>query len=114
MFLGTNSHLGIGRASALQFAQNGAKAIYLCDYDAEFLDVHKHEITSLYPGTDVHTRCFDAADETEVKNVVDDAVRRYGRLDVFFANAGTIGPHAPFTDIDGSEFMQTLRVNALG
>lgn len=111
---GANSILGIGRASAHQFAQNGAKAVYICDYDDSNLEAHKREIESLYAGVNIHTRQFDAADEKAISEVVKDALDRYGRLDVFFANAGITGPHTKFSDIDADEFMDTMRVNALG
>lgn len=110
---GANSILGIGRASAHQFAEHGAKAIYICDYDDSNLEAHKREIAGLWPQVDVHTRKFDAADEKAVKEVIDDAVKQYGRLDVFFANAGTVGPHALFSEIDADDFMNVLRVNSL-
>ncbi|KAK3386902.1 hypothetical protein B0H63DRAFT_142043 [Podospora didyma] len=111
---GANSVLGIGRASAHQFAQNGARAIYICDYDDSNLAEHKCEITASWPTVDVHTQQLDAADEKAVKAVVDDALQRYGRLDVFFANAGVIGPMALFTDVDADDFLETMRVNSLG
>ncbi|KAG0645935.1 3-oxoacyl-reductase [Hyphodiscus hymeniophilus] len=110
---GTNSAIGIGRASAHQFAQNGARAVYLCDYDDSNLEAHQREITSLYPGVDVHTRQFDAADEESVKKVVDDALKTYGRLDVFFANAGIVGQPKIFTDVSADEFLFTLRTNVV-
>ncbi|KAK4157677.1 hypothetical protein C8A00DRAFT_11493 [Chaetomidium leptoderma] len=111
---GANSILGIGRASAHQFAEHGAKAIYICDYDGTNLEAHKREINALWPQVEVHPRQFDAADEKSVKDVIDDALQRYGRLDVFFANAGIVGPHALFTDIDADDFMEVMRVNSLG
>lgn len=112
--LGANSPIGIGRASAHQFAHNGAKAVYVCDYDETHLATHKREIESLYPGVDVHTRQFDAGDSDAVKAVVDDAIARYGRLDVMFANAGIIGTPKVFTDIEADDFMNTLRTNTVG
>ncbi|CAN8103655.1 unnamed protein product [Discula destructiva] len=111
---GANSPIGIGRATAHQFAQNGAKAVYMCDFADTFLGYHETEIKSLYPGCEVHTRVFDAADEPAVKAVVDEAVERYGRLDVMFANAGVTGLPARFTDVSEKDFMEVLRVNALG
>ncbi|RDW66102.1 putative 3-oxoacyl-[acyl-carrier-protein] reductase FabG-2 [Coleophoma cylindrospora] len=110
---GTNSPLGIGRASAHQFAQNGARAVYICDFASTNLETHKREIESLYPGVEVHTRQFDAADEKSVKAVVDDAIATYGRLDVFFANAGIVGQNKLFTDISEDEFLATLRTNVV-
>lgn len=62
----------------------------------------------------MHIRDFDAGDESAVQAVVDDAVEKYGRLDVFFANAGVIGQPVAFTEIDGEGFMDTLRTNTLG
>ncbi|KAJ5083360.1 hypothetical protein N7456_012787 [Penicillium angulare] len=111
---GANSPNGIGRASAHQFANNGAKAVYICDYSDSHLPTHKRELESLYPGVDVHTRQFDAADEKAVVSVIDDALSKYGRLDIFFANAGIVGQPKVFTDIDGDDFMKTMKTNALG
>ena len=110
---GTNSPLGIGRASAHQFAQNGAKALYICDFNDSNLEIHKRELASLYPSVEVHTRQFDAADEQAVKAVVDDAVKRYGRLDIFFANAGIVGQPKIFTDITAEEFLATMNTNVV-
>ncbi|KAK2763331.1 hypothetical protein FQN54_009967 [Arachnomyces sp. PD_36] len=111
---GANSPIGIGRASAHQFAHNGAKAIFICDFSDSHLATHKREIESLYPGVDIHTRQFDAGDENEVKKVVDEAIEKYGRLDIMFANAGIVGQPKLFTEIDSDEFMQTMQTNSLG
>jgi NAD(P)-dependent dehydrogenase (short-subunit alcohol dehydrogenase family) len=110
---GANSALGIGRATAHQFAESGARAIYLCDFDGSNLEAHKKEITGLYPNVEIQTRQFDAADEAKVKAVVDDALERYGRLDIFFANAGITGPNVLFTDISAEDFMNVHKVNTL-
>lgn len=61
----------------------------------------------------MHTRQFDAADEKSVKAVVDDAITTYGRLDVFFANAGVVGQNKLFMDISEDEFLATLRTNVV-
>ncbi|KAI1152927.1 putative 3-oxoacyl-reductase FabG [Nemania diffusa] len=108
---GANSIIGIGRATAHLFAESGAKAVYICDYDSKNLETHKREITSLYPAVSVHIRQFDAADEQAVKAVVDEAIQNYGRLDVFFANAGMVGPMAAFTDVSKEDFMKVLDTN---
>ncbi|OJJ45005.1 hypothetical protein ASPZODRAFT_134438 [Penicilliopsis zonata CBS 506.65] len=111
---GANSPTGIGRATAHQFARNGARAIYLCDFADSHLATHKRELASLYPDVAVHLRTFDAADEAAVKSVVDDAVREYGRLDVFFANAGVVGHSSKLvTELTADEFARTLRTNTV-
>lgn len=109
---GTNSVLGIGRATGYQFAENGAKAIYLCDFDSSNLESHKREINATFPDVEVHVRQFDAGNEEAVKEVVDHAIKTYGRLDVFFANAGIVGKPVHFKDVEKSEFMKVMETNA--
>jgi NAD(P)-dependent dehydrogenase (short-subunit alcohol dehydrogenase family) len=48
-----------------------------------------------------------------VKEVVDHAIETYGRLDIFFANAGIVGNNKLFTDIGEKEFLATLRTNVV-
>ncbi|KAI5458045.1 3-oxoacyl-acyl carrier protein reductase [Mariannaea sp. PMI_226] len=110
---GANSALGIGRATAHQYAESGARALYLCDYDDSYLNAHKEELAAAFPQVEVHTRRFDAADDASVKQVVDDALAQYGRLDVFFANAGVHGKHSQFLDFNSDEFMSVLKTNTL-
>jgi NAD(P)-dependent dehydrogenase (short-subunit alcohol dehydrogenase family) len=88
--------------------------VYICDYADQHLTTHQREIAASWPAVHVHTRKLDAADETALKEVVADALSRYGRLDVFFANAGVVGPNAVFTDVESNDFMETMRVNSLG
>jgi NAD(P)-dependent dehydrogenase (short-subunit alcohol dehydrogenase family) len=109
---GANSPIGIGRASAHQFARHGAKAIYLCDFSSTHLDLHSRELTSLYPSVDVHTRTFDASEESAVQAVVAEAAEKYGRLDVFFANAG-ISSGLVFWEETPDNFMKMLKTNTL-
>ncbi|OBT52361.1 hypothetical protein VE04_06783 [Pseudogymnoascus sp. 24MN13] len=97
----TNSPMGIGRATAHQYAENGARAraIYLCDFADSHLATHKRELASLFPAVEVRLRQFDAA--------------TYGRLDVFFANAGIVGVPKIFTEIEADEFLATLKTNTV-
>jgi NAD(P)-dependent dehydrogenase (short-subunit alcohol dehydrogenase family) len=90
---GTNSPLGIGRATAHQFANNKARAIFICDFNTQYLETHKRELNSLYPDVAIHTSKVDAGDEADVKRVVDEALEKYGRLDVFFANVSIHPKH---------------------
>lgn len=67
----------------------------------------------MYPDVEIHTRKFDAADEQAVKEVIDHALKAYGRLDIFFANAGIVGTNKVFTDISAEDFLATLRTNVV-
>jgi NAD(P)-dependent dehydrogenase (short-subunit alcohol dehydrogenase family) len=87
---GANSPIGIGRAAAHQYAANGAKAVYICDAASSYLETHKREMKELYPDVEVIPTVLDVSKEDAVKAVCEDAVKRFGRLDVMFANAGTV------------------------
>ena len=68
---------------------------------------------SLYPETKIHARKFDAADEAPMKAVVDEALSKYGRLDVMFANAGIAGTNRDFRDVEADEVLKVLRTNVV-
>jgi len=111
---GANSVNGIGRATSHQFARNGARAVFICDYKTDLLDIHAREIQSLYPGVDVHARKVDAAEESDVENLVNEVLEKYGRLDIFFANAGITTGMERITEASADNFMKAMRTNALG
>lgn len=108
---GCNSPLGMGRATAHQFARNGALAVYICDYVDSYLGLHVEEMNELYPNVHVHARHFDAGNEDGVKEVVDHAIKTYGRLDVFFANAANSGTWKEVWNMKVDEFERTIRTN---
>lgn len=110
---GVNSPTGIGRASVHQFAHNGAKAIFMCDFSTQHLDTHAKELKELYPQVEVHARKIDAGNEKDVQGVVEEAIAKYGRLDIFFANAGIVGSMDRVMDASAEKFMEVMRTNSL-
>ncbi|KAH9859029.1 NAD-P-binding protein [Lenzites betulinus] len=109
---GAGSLKGIGRATALTFAHQGARHLYLSDFDATNLPELKSTIEKLYPDVKVTVTQADAADESAISNICKQALQDEGRLDVFFANAG-IATVQPFSQITAEQFMNVMRVNAL-
>lgn len=101
----------MGRATAHQYARNGARAVYICDYVDEYLNLHVEELNELYPKVEVHARTFDAGDEAATKAVVAHALETYGQLDVFFANAANSGTWKEVWNTDVEEFERTMRTN---
>ena len=85
----------------------------MCDFSDQYLPVHERELQSLYPEVDIHARKFDAADEEAMKAVIAEAIEKYGRLDVMFANAGIVGTNKPFGEVEAAEFMKVMRTNVL-
>ncbi|CAG8686702.1 12789_t:CDS:2 [Acaulospora colombiana] len=108
---GVGSLKGIGRATALLFAHQGAKALYLLDFDGTNLPNLKETIEKSYP--DVHVAVIegDAADDATISNLVSRALSEQGRLDVFFANAGVASGKPSITAISDDEWDQMMHIN---
>jgi NAD(P)-dependent dehydrogenase (short-subunit alcohol dehydrogenase family) len=81
----TGAGSGIGRASALLFAAEGARVV------AADLDESAAAATVAEMSTEGLARRVDVADEDETKALADDTVERFGRIDVLFNNAGIAG-----------------------
>jgi len=110
---GVGSLKGIGRASALHFAHEGARHLYLIDFDSTNLPELKATIDErLYPDVKVTTIQGDAADEALISGVCERALKEEGKLDVFFANAG-IATVNPLESTTSESFMNVMRVNSL-
>jgi NAD(P)-dependent dehydrogenase (short-subunit alcohol dehydrogenase family) len=109
---GAGSTMGMGRATAIAFAKAGAGVIYVTDLRTELLEPFAAELEKAHPGLTVIPRKVDAASENDVKEVCEDAVQRFGRLDVFFANAG-IATGNRLGDISTEQFMHVMKTNAL-
>ncbi len=106
----TGAASGIGRASAILFAAEGAKLVIADKAEA----VHETAETILKAGGTVAALTGDAGDEGFVESLVKRAVADYGKLDVFYANAGIVGPYVPITEIDAAGVAELLRVNLIG
>ncbi|KAI0032460.1 sex determination protein tasselseed-2 [Vararia minispora EC-137] len=109
---GVGSLKGIGRATALLFAHEGARHLFLVDYAGENLPDLKSAITQKYADVKVTTIQADAADEAAIRGVCSRAMQEEGRLDVFFANAG-IATGTVLQDTSVKQFNEVMRINAL-
>src|ERR1700729_4292693 len=90
----TGALTGIGRATALAFAHDGARIVVSGRRD-EAGDALTRELRSL--GVEAEYIRADVRHEDDVRNLVDKTVARFGRLDVAVNNAGTEGTPGPVT-----------------
>ncbi|KAK7692944.1 hypothetical protein QCA50_004585 [Cerrena zonata] len=109
---GAGSLRGIGRASAILWAHEGAKHLYLVDYDETNLPNLKSTIEGKYPDVKVTTLQGDASDENAIASLCKRALQEEGRLDVFFANAG-VATASPLDSVTAEGFMNTMKINTL-
>ena len=106
----TGAASGIGRASALALAENGA-AVIAADLDEA---VHDTAQRIRDAGGTAWSTTADVADERAVADLVQASVDRHGGLEIMFANAGVVGPIATFLDVPIAEWRRVLDVNLIG
>jgi NAD(P)-dependent dehydrogenase (short-subunit alcohol dehydrogenase family) len=107
----TGGASGIGKASALRLAAEGAMVGVLGHTSSE-VDETVAEITAA-GGTAIGL-IADVSDEESMKTAVAALVERFGRLDIVLANAGINGVWAPIEDLKPDEWDKTIAVNLRG
>jgi len=107
----TGALTGIGRATALAFAPEGARVIVSGRRD-EAGRALAAELRDL--GTEAEFVRADVRREDEVRNLIDQTVARFGRLDVAVNNAGTEGQPGPVTEQSAETYAATFETNVLG
>jgi NAD(P)-dependent dehydrogenase (short-subunit alcohol dehydrogenase family) len=107
----TGALTGIGRATALAFAAEGARLVVSGRRD----DAGEKLVTELRAaGAEAEFIRADVRHEKEVQNLVDKTVARFGRLDVAVNNAGTEGKPGPVTEQTAESYAATFDTNVLG
>lgn len=101
---------GIGKVTAELFMKEGAKVV-IVDLMQEALDKTQSELAS---HGEVLAVKADVTNESEVENYVKKAVEQFGKIDVFFNNAGIEGKVAPLVDQQVKDFDQVMSVNVRG
>lgn len=106
----TGASRGIGRAIALALAREGVN-LMLAARDQERLqrvaeETRQHHIEADSVGADMR-------DEAQIKNMINAAVKRFGRLDILVNNAG-LGYFKPVSDLSTAEWDEMFGVNLRG
>lgn len=104
----TGGESGIGKATAIRFAREGAR-IAIADNDEE----DGRQQVERAGGQAVFCKC-DVSEPEDVRRAVEKTVEHFGRLDVVVANAGINGVWAPIEEIEPAEWEKTIAVNLKG
>ena len=107
----TGALTGIGRATALAFARQGAR-IVVSGRREEAGVALAAELRAL--GAQAEFLRADVRIEGEVRSLVEQTVERFGRLDVAVNNAGTEGQLGPITGQSVDNYTATFETNVLG
>ena len=107
----TGAASGIGRASALCFAEAGA-AVALVDIEPDGLEATAAAILAM--GGTAEVISADVTDLNAMKRAVTHTVARFGGLDAAHNNAGVAGPYLPIDEYPPEEFHRVLQVDLVG
>ncbi|MFP3569031.1 SDR family NAD(P)-dependent oxidoreductase [Paraburkholderia sp. SIMBA_030] len=107
----TGALTGIGRATAIAFAREGNRVV-ISGRREEAGQTLAAELRAL--GAEAEFLRADVRFEAEVRNVVEQTVERFGRIDVAVNNAGTEGQLAPIVEQSAANYEDTFAVNVLG
>ncbi|CAB3802616.1 SDR family NAD(P)-dependent oxidoreductase [Pararobbsia alpina] len=107
----TGALSGIGRATALAFARDGARIVVSGRREEPGLALVK-ELVAL--GAEAAFFRADVRHEADVERLVTFTVERFGRIDAAINNAGTEGVRAAFTEVTAENYAETFDTNVLG
>ena len=107
----TGALTGIGRAAAIIFAREGAQIVVSGRRDKQGQELVA-ELQGL--GAEAIFVRTDVRKDEDVRNLVDQTVKRFGRLDVAVNNAGTEGTPGPVTEQTAETYVATFDTNVLG
>jgi len=104
----TGAASGIGKATAIALAKEGAK-IVLVDLNNNRAESTEEQIKQL--GGQCLFLDTDVANAQRVEQAIKDAIVEFGTLDIIFANAGINGTVAPIEDLTPDNWDETLTTN---
>jgi NAD(P)-dependent dehydrogenase (short-subunit alcohol dehydrogenase family) len=107
----TGALTGIGRATAIAFAKEGARVVASGRREAEGKALEA-ELRSL--GAEAAFIRADVRSEDDVTSLIDQTVARFGRIDAAVNAAGTEGRPGPVTEQTGESYAATFDTNVLG
>lgn len=107
----TGAAVGIGKATAIQLASEGAKVAIL-DINEEKLSVAEKEIRA-YTNDVIALKC-DISDENEVHNAIEKIKQALGNIDILVNNAALWRCWASFTETSTEEWKKFIDINVMG
>lgn len=110
----TGASRGIGRATAIAFAEAGARAVYLAARSPDALEETRDLVRRANPDTQCAWSVCDVASTAQVGAAVADCAAQFGGIDAADANAGHLGPWTKIGESDPDGWWKSFEVNVRG
>ena len=107
----TGAAVGIGRATAILLAQNGAKLV-LVDINSEKLEALKAELAEY--GDKILTFVCDVSNEQCVYEVAEESLKAFGKIDILVTNAALWRSKSSFLNTPTEEWKKYIDINVMG
>ena len=107
----TGGSAGIGKAIALGMAKEGAN-IVITARNEERLKIAEQDIKNV--GVEVLALKSDVSVLSDINNMVDKTIKKFGKIDILVNNAGSNAPPKPFLEKDEETFDKIVAVNQKG
>lgn len=110
----TGGGTGIGKATAIAFAQAGAASVSILGRRLDRLQTSAAEITAAGPATRVLFETADTTKRTSLDDALKSIVDQVGKIDVFVSNAGILPSLGRVAGYNESELRRAFEVNVIG
>lgn len=107
----TGAAVGIGRATAIQLASQGANVV-LVDVNKQTLKTTESEIKAITDNC--ISFCCDVTDNEQVISLVGKSISRFGKIDILVNNAALWRDFSPFLETDIETWKKYLDINIMG
>ena len=107
----TGSGDGMGKAAAIEYASQGASVILLGRDIKNLEKTHEIIISKNTPSPMISLMDLSKADGNDYRELADNLINKYGRLDGLLLNAAILGDRSPISQYDVSTWVNTIHVN---
>lgn len=103
----TGAGQGVGRQIALHFAQHNAKAVIVNDYNVNRANETANLLSQANNDVELMAVQADVSKWDSVQGMVDQGIKKFGRIDILVNNAGNAGPATSDVMTTQKQFMET-------
>ncbi|KAE8342648.1 hypothetical protein BDV24DRAFT_130192 [Aspergillus arachidicola] len=110
----TGAASGIGKATALKFAEQGITSLALVDVNLAQLEGARDELRNTFPHVETEIMQVDVTNEASVDEAIKETVTRFGRIDIAVNSAGISGIPTKTHELSLQEWQKVIDINQTG